>query len=77
MFDNQLPPFETHLFEFSGDIYGRHLTVALLHHIRGQEVFPGLQDLVAAIDRDSAEARRILAAAGPLSALDKRLGFFG
>jgi riboflavin kinase/FMN adenylyltransferase len=75
MFNNQLPPFETHLFDFSGDIYGRHLTVALLGHIRGQLIFSGLPELITAIDRDSTEARRILAAAGPISELDRKLGF--
>lgn len=76
MFDNQLPPFETFFFDFSGDIYGQHLTVALLGRIRGVEVFSGLPELIAAMDRDSTEAKRIIAAASPLGELDRRLGFF-
>jgi riboflavin kinase/FMN adenylyltransferase len=75
MFDNQRPPFETHLFDFDEDIYGQTLTVALVAHIRGQEVFDGLDQLIAAMDRDSRKARDLLAAARPLSELDRRLGF--
>ncbi|MEO5808175.1 bifunctional riboflavin kinase/FAD synthetase [Devosia sp.] len=76
MFNNQLPPFEAHLFDFSEDIYGKTLSVALVDHIRGQEVFSGLPDLIAAMDRDSAKARAMLADAKPISDLDARLGFF-
>lgn len=76
MFDNQRPPFETHLFDFDEDIYEQTLAVSLVGHIRGQEVFSGLDDLIAAMDRDSRKARDLLAAAGPLSAIDRRLGFF-
>ena len=76
MFDNQLPPFETHLFDFDEDIYGQTLGVTLIGHIRGQEVFSGLDELMAAMDRDAHRARTMLAAARPLSDLDARLGFF-
>jgi len=77
MFDNQRPPFETHLFDFDEDIYGHIITVAIVGHIRGQEVFSGLDELIAAMDRDSRKARELLAAARPISELDKMLGFFG
>lgn len=77
MFDNQRPPFETHLFAFDEDIYGQTLQVALIGHIRGQEVFSGLDELIAAMDRDSNKARALIAGAAPVSELDERLGFFG
>src|SRR5690606_24661845 len=77
MFDNQRPPFETYLFDFDEDIYGETLEVALVSHIRGQEMFDGLAALTAAIARDSARARQVLQAAAPISDLDRRLGFFG
>jgi riboflavin kinase/FMN adenylyltransferase len=75
MFDNQRPPFETHLFDFDEDIYGQTIEVALVSHIRGQEVFSGLDALVAAMDRDSRKARQALAEAHALTELDRRLGF--
>jgi riboflavin kinase/FMN adenylyltransferase len=77
MFDNQRPPFETHLFDFDEDIYGQTLQVALIGHIRGQEVFSGLEELIAAMARDSKKARDLIAEAGPISELDEKLGFFG
>ena len=76
MFDNTRPPFETFFFDFSEDIYGQELSVALLAHIRGQEVFSGLDELIAAMNRDSAKARTALAGARPISDLDRKLGFF-
>lgn len=76
MFDNELPPFETHLFDFDADIYGRHLEIALIGHVRGQEVFSGLDELIAAIARDSGSARNALRQCGALGPLDLRLGFF-
>jgi riboflavin kinase/FMN adenylyltransferase len=77
MFNNERPPFETVLFDFDADIYGDDLAVALVGHIRGQQVFSGLDDLIAAMHRDSARARELLAAATPVSELDRKLGFFG
>lgn len=76
MFDNQLPPFETHLFDFDEDIYGQTLAVALVGHIRGQEVFSGLDELIDAMDRDRSKARAMLAEAQPISFLDRELGYF-
>jgi riboflavin kinase / FMN adenylyltransferase len=76
MFDNQRPPFETHLFDFDEDIYGQTIQVALVGHIRGQEVFTGLDELIAAMDRDGNKARDMIAAAEPISELDAKLGFF-
>jgi riboflavin kinase/FMN adenylyltransferase len=77
MFDNERPPFETFLFNFDEDIYGEELAVALVGHIRGQEVFSGLDELMAAIARDCARAREVLATAAPIGDLDRKLGFFG
>jgi riboflavin kinase/FMN adenylyltransferase len=76
MFNNERPPFETVIFDFDHDIYGEDLSVALIGHIRGQQVFSGLDDLISAMTRDSARARELLAAAAPVGELDRRLGFF-
>lgn len=51
---------EVHLFDFSGDLYGRHLRVALIDFIRAEMKFGGLDALKAQIAADSAEARRML-----------------
>jgi len=76
MFNNDLPPFETFLFDFDADIYGRHLEIALIGHIRGQEKFAGIDELIAAIARDSRNARVALGECGGLGDLDRTLGFF-
>lgn len=76
MFNNELPPFETFLFDFDGDIYGTHLEIALISHIRGQEVYKGLDELIAAIARDSRRARESLGQCDAISDLDRKLGFF-
>ena len=76
MFNNELPPFETFLFDFDADIYSCHLEIALVGHIRGQEIYKGLDELIDAISRDSRKARVALGECGPISDLDKTLGFF-
>ncbi len=52
---------EAHLFDFDGDLYGRHLRVRLIEFIRSEKKFDGLDALQAQIARDSAVARAIFA----------------
>ncbi|MFV0292928.1 MAG: bifunctional riboflavin kinase/FAD synthetase [Paracoccus sp. (in: a-proteobacteria)] len=60
MFGENHPNLEAHLFGFDGDIYGRHLSVALVDYLRGEEKFDSLEALISQMDRDSAQARAIL-----------------
>ncbi|WP_374440187.1 bifunctional riboflavin kinase/FAD synthetase [Stella sp.] len=53
---------EVHLFDWSGDLYGRHLRVALREYLRGERKFDGLAALTAQIAEDAAHARALLAA---------------
>lgn len=62
MFGANTPNIESHLFDFDGDLYGEHLSVALVEWLRPEEKFDGLDALVAQMDRDSAQARGILTA---------------
>ena len=57
---------EVFLFDFDGDLYGRHLRVALVDYLRPEKKFDGIQALKAQIARDSDRARRILAAGSPI-----------
>ncbi|MEO0767199.1 MAG: riboflavin kinase, partial [Pseudomonadota bacterium] len=50
------------VFDFSGDLYGTPLSVALIEHLRGEETFDSLDALIAQMDVDSAQSRAILAA---------------
>lgn len=54
------PRLETHLFDFDGDIYGANLRVSLLHFIRPEQKFDGLEALTAQIAKDSDTAREML-----------------
>jgi riboflavin kinase/FMN adenylyltransferase len=54
---------EVHLLDFSGDLYGKHLRVALIGWIRAERKFAGLDDLKAQIARDADAARAIHLAA--------------
>jgi riboflavin kinase/FMN adenylyltransferase len=65
MFGVNRPNLETHLFDFKGDLYGAHLSVALVEYLRPEATFDGLDALIAQMDRDSADARRILAERTP------------
>ena len=60
-FDNGAPLLEVHLFDYAGDLYGRELDVEFVGWIRGEVKFDGIESLVARMDLDSQEARRILA----------------
>ncbi|MFD1795564.1 bifunctional riboflavin kinase/FAD synthetase [Paracoccus aurantiacus] len=62
MFGENHPNLEVHLFDFDGDLYGEHLSVALVEYLRAEEKFSGLDALIAQMDRDSAAARAILSA---------------
>lgn len=61
MFGANVPNLETFLFDFSGDLYGRTLSVALVAHLRGERKFDTLDALMEQMHRDSAQARGILA----------------
>ena len=51
---------EVHLFDYSGDLYGKTMRVALIEYLRPERKFDGLDALKAQIDEDSNTARRIL-----------------
>ncbi len=54
------PLLEAHLFDFDGDLYGQHIEVEFVAKLRDEEKFPDLPTLVAQMDRDAEQARRIL-----------------
>jgi riboflavin kinase/FMN adenylyltransferase len=62
-FDKQDVILEAHLFDFDGDLYGRHLRVALAGYIRPERKFDGLPALKAQIAQDCDTARSILSEA--------------
>ena len=55
--ENAPPLLEVYLFDWNGELYGRHLRVKFLHKLRDEEKYAGLDALRAAIARDVARAR--------------------
>ncbi|MHB8385442.1 MAG: riboflavin biosynthesis protein RibF [Metallibacterium sp.] len=51
---------EAHLFDFHGDLYGRHLAVEFVRKLRDEEKFASLDDLTRQMHRDAAAARALL-----------------
>lgn len=62
MFHGEIPNIETFLFDFSGDLYGATLSVALVDYLRPEMTFHDLDGLIAQMNEDCARARALLAA---------------
>lgn len=54
------PNLETYLFDFTGDLYGASVSVALVAYQRPEEKFDNLEDLIKQMNIDCFEAREIL-----------------
>ena len=52
---------ESFLIDYDGDLYGQNLRVAFVSRLRGERRFPSVEDLIAQMHRDVAEAREICA----------------
>ena len=53
---------EPYFFDFSGDLYGQKIEVAFHHFLRGEAKFDSLDELTAQMEKDCAEAKRLLSA---------------
>ena len=58
--DGTRPTVEVHLFDWSGDLYGKTLTVSLEKFLRLEQKFASLEALKAQIQADCATAKVIL-----------------
>ena len=61
-FNLSKPVLEVHLFNFDRDIYGEYIHVDFVAHLRNEEKFESIDELVAQMRRDAENARSILAA---------------
>jgi len=59
-FDKKDLLLEVHLFDFAGDLYHRHLRVALVDYIRPERKFSGLDEIKAQLGKDCETARNLL-----------------
>jgi riboflavin kinase/FMN adenylyltransferase len=64
-FNGNQRTLEAHLFDFSGDLYGRRLTVSFVARLRGERKFPSVEELVKQIQEDATRARALLLPAQP------------
>lgn len=51
---------EVHILNFSGDIYGRHITVSFVGHLRAERKFRGASELANQLHEDARMAIKIL-----------------
>jgi riboflavin kinase/FMN adenylyltransferase len=58
--DGVEPLLETHIFDYSGNLYGREIEVEFVEKLRDEVRFESLDALIAQMDRDAAAARGIL-----------------
>jgi riboflavin kinase/FMN adenylyltransferase len=63
-FDPPKELLEPHFFDFDGDLYGQEIEVAFHHYLRAEAKFASLEALVAQMDSDCAEAKRLLSGHG-------------
>ena len=59
-FDPPIELLETYLFDYTGDLYGQEIEVALHHHLRDEAKFDSLEELSAQMARDCEQARELL-----------------
>ena len=52
---------ETYILGYSGDLYGKTIRVEFCKFLRGEQAFPGIEALIAAIRRDAEAASAYLA----------------
>ena len=60
MFGENTPNLETFIFDFSGDLYGATLSVALVEFMRPEIKFDSLEKLIVQMDQDSLKAKELL-----------------
>lgn len=64
MFQRAHPIFETFIFDFNDDIYGKNMLVRPIRRLRQELAFPGLPSLVAQIEEDCIAAKAVLLSPG-------------
>ena len=59
-FDNQYHRAEVHVFDFDRDVYGKRVYVEFYERLRGETRFDSLDALVAQMQEDEMQAKRVL-----------------
>jgi riboflavin kinase/FMN adenylyltransferase len=56
--DGQNPVLEVHILDYSGNLYGKKITVEFLEKVRDEKKFNGLDELKEQIFKDISTARQ-------------------
>jgi len=56
--DSHLIGVETHILDFSGNVYGKEAEVCFLHYIRPEQKFASIEELQAQMERDVMTSRQ-------------------
>ncbi len=59
-FDNGPLSLEAYLFDFDGDLYGKHMEISFVARLRGEKKFPDAESLVRQIRKDVEGAKQVL-----------------
>ena len=51
---------EAHVLDYVGDLYGQQISLEFVARLRSEQKFPGIDELVTAIENDVEKARRVL-----------------
>lgn len=54
------PTIEAHIFDFSGDLYGRQVELEIIGYLRAEVKFPSLDALKEQLARDALRAEQLL-----------------
>ena len=60
MFGQNSPNLETYIFDFSGDIYGAQISIALVEYLRPELSFDSVEALIEQMASDCENAKKIL-----------------
>lgn len=74
VYENHQRVVESHILEFSNDVYGEFVEVELWKRLRGEKIFPTVMDLSAQIGRDVEATREFFVAR---KSLEERLAAVG
>jgi riboflavin kinase/FMN adenylyltransferase len=58
--NQDIPQVETHLLNFSDEIYGQEIQLNFIHRLRDEQRFPNVQALVDQINQDVTHAKSYL-----------------
>lgn len=61
-FGNLARTLETHLIDFSGELYGELITIYFVARLRNEQKFASAQDLIEQLHRDKAASMQVLSA---------------